>query len=545
MKLRVATLKLVSMGLSKFLTRAVVMAALAVLLVVAANSNAATVTLNPAGGSRTESIEVEGSHFPKSKRVTIEVYDGKKRKKTKSITSSKGSFSKIVTAPKASGQSSSLAKSLRVTTKVSRKRVKNRYYVSEKVATNSSDYLLAEVASSGKERFRLELKDGGVEGGKAVVKLYGLKAKKKTYLYFNNGKVKSFRASKKGKASYSFSLTDVINGSNKVTVKLSKKRSLKVNFTGVVELPPAPEPQPTTTTTDPGTTTTVSTTTTTVPTPTGQTATLAAVGDIACDPADGVNPCEDEKVADVVETIDPDALALLGDIQYENGTLSAFNAVFDVNWSRFSNIWKPVPGNHEYYTSNASGYYSYFGSDAGDPTKGYYSYELGDWKVFALNSNCLDVPCSAGSVQEQWLRAELAASSNKCILAYWHHPLFSSGIHGNDTAAKPFWEALEEYNADVILVGHDHDYERFSKQTAEGVASSGGIREFVVGTGGKNNRGFSSISGNTEAYNDSTDGALKLTLKPTSYDWEFVPEAGGTYTDSGSQSCIYPVALDS
>jgi len=195
-------------------------------------------------------------------------------------------------------------------------------------------------------------------------------------------------------------------------------------------------------------------------------------------------------------------------------------------------------GNHEYQTAGAPGYYGYFGAAAGDPAKGYYSYNMGAWHVVVLNSNCTIVSCAAGSTQEQWLRADLAANPTTCTLAYWHHPRFSSGGHGNDTTVAPFWQALYDTNADLVLNGHEHEYERFAPQNPSAVADTArGIRELIVGTGGKNETAFGTVQANSEVRMTGTFGVLKLTLRATGYDWQFLPEAGKTFTDSGSGVC--------
>jgi hypothetical protein len=198
-----------------------------------------------------------------------------------------------------------------------------------------------------------------------------------------------------------------------------------------------------------------------------------------------------------------------------------------------------VPGNHEYNTANASGYFSYFGNRTSPP--GYYSFDIGSWHLVALNSNCSAVGgCGTGSPQAQWLRADLAAHPNACTLAYWHHPLFNSGAEhgGTDTTYTAFWQALYDANADVVLVGHEHVYERFAPQTPSGALDQArGIRQFTVGTGGKSLYRFGGILANSQVRSDDTFGVLKIALNPTSYDWQFVPEAGKTFTDNGSTSC--------
>jgi acid phosphatase type 7 len=229
----------------------------------------------------------------------------------------------------------------------------------------------------------------------------------------------------------------------------------------------------------------------------------------------------------------------LGDNAYDSGTATEFANCFDPTWGRSKGRMRPAVGNHEYITAGASGYFGYSGAVAGDAKKGYYSYDLGTWHVIALNSNCSQVGgCQAGSAQEQWLRADLAAHPNACTLAYWHHPRFSSGEHGNTTAVQPLWQALYDANADVMLAGHDHDYERFAPQSPTGAVDlARGLREFVVGTGGKSHYGIAAPIANSETHNDDTFGVLKLTLHPNSYDWTFIPEAGKSFTDAGSTTC--------
>jgi acid phosphatase type 7 len=176
---------------------------------------------------------------------------------------------------------------------------------------------------------------------------------------------------------------------------------------------------------------------------------------------------------------------------------------------------------------------------AGNRTKGYYSYELGSWHIVVLNSNCAKVGgCDAGSPQEQWLRQDLKAHPTKCTLAYWHHPRFSFGKYDDNEATRVLWQALDEAGAEIVLSGHDHNYQRWAPQNPDGTLDrERGIREFVVGTGGKNHYPLGSPPANVEASNDDTFGILQLTLRATSYDWQFVPEAGKTFTDTGSGTC--------
>jgi hypothetical protein len=265
-----------------------------------------------------------------------------------------------------------------------------------------------------------------------------------------------------------------------------------------------------------------------------QTATLVGAGDIAdCKDLPGA-----EATAQLLDKT-PGTVMAVGDLAYPDGSKENFQC-YDQTWGRVKSRTRPSPGNHEFHAAGATPYFDYFGASAGDPKTGYYSYELGAWHIIVLNSECKDVGgCEAGSLQEKWLRADLAAHPVACTLAYWHKPLFSSGsAHGNDLTVKPLWQALYQANADLIIGGHDHDYERFAPQTPDGVGDSArGIREFVVGTGGKNHRPFGEAKPNSEVRDATAFGVLKLTLKPKGYDWQFIAEAGKSFTDSGSGTC--------
>jgi hypothetical protein len=277
--------------------------------------------------------------------------------------------------------------------------------------------------------------------------------------------------------------------------------------------------------------------------PSGSAPVIAAAGDIACPLGDApLGACHQGSTAQLLSLLRPDAVLPLGDDQYETGALDAFRSSYAPTWGRFNAIVRPVPGNHEYLTRDAAGYYAYFGARAGNPAGGYYSYDIGAWHLIALNSNCEFVPCAPGSPQERWLRADLAAHPRRCTLAYWHYPRFTSGPHRNDVAniqsVAPLWRALYAAGADIVLNAHDHDYERFAPQTPAGRADPlHGIREFVVGTGGRDHYPIQRPRPNSERHNDSTYGVLALTLRPDGYSWRFVPEAGAQFTDSGSTRC--------
>jgi hypothetical protein len=237
----------------------------------------------------------------------------------------------------------------------------------------------------------------------------------------------------------------------------------------------------------------------------------------------------------------PGTVFTLGDNVYVDGTPEEFARCYDPDWGRHKARTRlTVAGNHDYNTPGAAGYYGYFGAAAGDPAKGYYDTTLGAWHVIVLNSNCEEVGgCGAGSPQEQWLRSVLAASQAKCTVALWHAPAFSSAtVHRAFPRYLPFWHALYDYGADVVLVASDHVYERFGLQSPTGDADAAfGLRQFTVGTGGRSHQLFKTVLPNSEVRNGGTYGVLKLGLHADSYDWEFVPEAGKTFTDSGTRAC--------
>jgi acid phosphatase type 7 len=269
---------------------------------------------------------------------------------------------------------------------------------------------------------------------------------------------------------------------------------------------------------------------------------LAAVGDIACPSGDTHDACQQLATANLTAGQQPSAVAVLGDNQYESGLLSEYDGAgaYNSTWGQFNPIVYPTPGNHEYAaSSSASGYFTYFGARA---PSAYYSYELGSWHIVSLNSNCTDLAClnspggKASSAEVSWLRSDLAVHPNQCILAYWHHPRFSSGGVGNSPGVAPFWEALYAAHADVVLNGHDHMYERFGQQDPGQHPTSAGIREFVVGTGGMSLFGPGIVQPNTEFLDNKHFGVLFLTLHPGSYDWAF-RATDGTVLDSGSTAC--------
>jgi len=310
---------------------------------------------------------------------------------------------------------------------------------------------------------------------------------------------------------------------------------------------------------------------------------IAAAGDIACGTqnAVGAASCREMATSDILVGLENAgnlaAVIPLGDTQYECAELSNYNLNdgtrrgYGRSWGRVKPLTNPAIGNHEYrYTgtystckaeqnkTGAPGYFGYFGFAAspldGSPSapctigcKGYYSYDIGSWHLIAVNSNCSapGVSCSAGSSQETWLKNDLAqVPASSCILAYWHHPRFSSGVQSS-SSLQPMWQDLYDAGADVVLTGHEHFYERFARlgRTGAGtdkyapVPDPDGTREFIVGTGGRNHQSFSTIRPGSEVRNSDTFGVLKMTLHPGSYDWEFIPEAGKSFSDTGSDTC--------
>jgi hypothetical protein len=293
------------------------------------------------------------------------------------------------------------------------------------------------------------------------------------------------------------------------------------------------------------------------PPPAGDGPVVAAAGDIACQPpaTRTATACHHQDTANLLAAGDYDAVLPVGDLQYECGEPSAYQTVYDPSWGQFRAISHPATGDNEYgsatdvcSTPGASGYFTYF-QGAASPNQpdctsacpGYYSYELGTWHVVVLNTNCGQSGvggCGANSAQGRWLAADLAAHPAQCTLAYWHHPRWREDgtVAGSSSY---FTTALYNAGAEVVLSGNNHIYARFAPQNPAGAADpANGIREFIVGTGGKSLHGLSSTPDpEVEVRQNSTYGILELTLHPDGYSWRFVPEAGRTFTDSGSQSC--------
>jgi acid phosphatase type 7 len=264
---------------------------------------------------------------------------------------------------------------------------------------------------------------------------------------------------------------------------------------------------------------------------------VVAAGDIAVCRTEG-----DEATAGLVGGIEGTVLTL-GDHAYPHGSSDNFAECYDPYWGQFKARTRPSPGNHEYETPGASAYFHYFGRAAGDTEGGYYSFDLGSWHMISLNSNCGEgeLRCGPGSPQGRWLKEDLAANEEEeaCTLAYFHHPLFTSGAYRPGIKrVQRLWQILYAAGVEVVLNGHDHNYQRFAPQDWQGrVDPEDGIRQFVVGTGGRSLYQISQPIANTEVYNDDAFGVLELTLRPKRYDWEFVPVEGEIFSDAGSTRC--------
>lgn len=246
---------------------------------------------------------------------------------------------------------------------------------------------------------------------------------------------------------------------------------------------------------------------------------VVAVGDIACEPGSETtsSTCRQAETAKLAESYEPEKVLALGDLQYEDGELSGFRGSYDSSWGALRSITRPVPGNHEYHSPDAAGYFTYFGNQQpGSP--GYYAFDIGSWRVYALNSNCDDIDCDR---QVRWLDEDMAGNPRRCTVITMHHPRYSSAEHGSDTSVIPFWEVALRHRADLALAGHDHDYERFRKMDSSGSESATGIASFVSGAGGKTLYEFRSPEPGSVARYNRTFGVLALRLGEGRYAWEY------------------------
>ena len=482
------------------------------------------VTLIPASGLAGSQVSLAGRDLGKRDPVVVRVRNGVvARTRTSRRRSFRASFAVPNLRP---GK-------WRVISRSKGRRIVNVFRV---VASPSSVRPVSEVASRRGRRVRWTPGEGS--SGSAL-RLEGARfpPQRRVRIKFGGVAVGSVRTGRRGRFSARLTVPALGAGRRLVRVKLrSRALGFMFTITGAVEAGAGPAVAP-----DAGAT---------------LEPVIAAAGDIACDPGftyfkNGLGTasrCRQKYTSDLLVNAGLAAVLPLGDIQYDCGSASEFARSYNLSWGRVKAITRPAIGNHEYHTTggtgcstsaNGSGYFGYFGAAAGEPGKGYYSYDIGAWHLVAVNSNCSFVSCGSSSAQVQWLRGDLAAHPAGCTLAYWHHPRFTSGTNSpGSSSVTPLYQALYDHGADVVLVGHDHHYERFAPQSPSGRHDPArGIRQFLVGTGG---RGFHPINAprpNSEVRNNVTFGVLKLTLRPASYDWQFVPEAGKTFRDAGSQAC--------
>ncbi|MBA3893334.1 MAG: metallophosphoesterase [Gemmatimonadales bacterium] len=253
---------------------------------------------------------------------------------------------------------------------------------------------------------------------------------------------------------------------------------------------------------------------------------LLAAGDIAgC-----AEHYKDEVTAELLATL-PGTIVPLGDVVYQNGTRWQFRNCYDPSWGQLLSRTRPAPGNHEYHTNEGAPYYEYFGTLAGPKGKGYYTYTLGAWRIYSLNSE-RNIP-----EQTTWLKKQLKANPSQCVLAYWHKPLYSSGDVAPTPEVRPLFDALFRARAEVVLSGHQHNYERFAPQDADSNKKARGTRQFVVGTGGSELRPFGGVAKNSLVRYNAGHGVLRMTLSPGMYSWNFLPVPGAPPADSGSANC--------
>jgi hypothetical protein len=397
-------------------------------------------------------------------------------------------------------------------------------------------------------------KAAAVPGERVVVAGHGFRPDARLRVSLGGRTLRRARTGPRGGFRLGFRVPDRAAGDYRLRVRVRGRRIGRRFRIRAVPDATRPDPAPSTPTTAPPPTAAAQPPAPPPTPPAAESPTLVAAGDISCRPElpETSTTCRHARTAEVVEQVAPDAVAVLGDNQYEHGELANFQAAFEPTWGRFKSIIHPAVGNHEYEgdpeRDEAPGYYAYFGAAAGDPSEGYYRWALGDWTVFVLNSgainytrdtglrpelddDCWPVSCKAGSEQEQWLREELATvPADSCVLAYWHHPRFSSGFGGQHQPypeTEPLFDALRDHGAELVLSGHSHNYERFP--------SAGGVTQFVVGTGG---RSLHTDTGPPLTTTLRTDvfGVLELTLGATGWSSRFVAEDGSTL-DQATGSC--------
>jgi hypothetical protein len=254
--------------------------------------------------------------------------------------------------------------------------------------------------------------------------------------------------------------------------------------------------------------------------------TVVAAGDIAA-----CKKTNDEQTAELIDAIDPDAVLTLGDNAYQSGTVQEYEECYGPSWGRYKEKTYPSPGNHEYTRGEANGYFTYF---ADRVPAAYYSFDIGGWHFVSLNS---EIDHDAGSAQARWLRDDLEADDRRCEILYGHRPRWSGGMHGSDETMQAFWDVAVEHDVELVLTGHDHNYQRFHPMDADGDRDDrDGVVAIVAGMGGKSHYELGQIDNRVSANNDAY-GVLRLTLYDDRYEGEFIPVEGETFTDSFSGMC--------
>lgn len=260
---------------------------------------------------------------------------------------------------------------------------------------------------------------------------------------------------------------------------------------------------------------------------------LVGAGDIARCGSTG-----DDQTATLLDGIEGTVFTA-GDNAYPDGSSRDFAECYEPSWGRHRERTHPVPGNHEYATPGAAGYKEYFGPAAVRDGTTWYAYDLGAWRIYALDSECAAVGgCGSTSPQGRWLAADLARHPRRCVAAIWHRPLFSSGLERGDIRTAWMWRTLDAAGAEIVVSGHDHDYERFARTHSDGAAAANGVRQFVVGTGGAVLRPFGSVVANSVARWNGSFGVVVLRLRPAGYNWRFAPVGGSTFQDTGTTTCL-------
>jgi calcineurin-like phosphoesterase family protein len=467
---------------------------------------AATVVEQPAAGRAGTSVALRGSGFARASSVSVSVPG---RPRLRVSTDERGRFAQTITIPPgASG-------AVKITTRGSGRRVIGYFTVNSATGATAT----SEAATAGGRRIRWSPR-AGYAGNPVRVRGAGLRHRARMSARVAKGPTARARTDRHGRLSLSVSVQPATPG----------RRSLRVSGGGVrLTLPFDLLSDPV----------------------------VGAAGDIACGANSSSAQCEQVATSDLLLQMAPTAVLALGDVQYENGEYDNFLKFYDPSWGRLKAITHPAVGNHEYGTSDAGGcgfacgYFDYFNGvgqtfgPAGTRNQGFYAFEVGSWRLYAVNANCnRSVPgCGPGSSQLRWLQADLAAHPRACSLMFMHQPLFTSDTRNFDDATfrgklRPLWQAFYDHGGDVVLTGHSHFYERYKPQDPqERPDPARGIRQFIVGTGGRNVYDVGKVEPTSEVRGVRTFGVIKLTLHSSSYDWRFVPTPGETFTDAGSQAC--------